>query len=285
MMKLTTSLLATLALAFAVPHAAHADDDDQPMQPDYDSASPQTASPPTGAPTEMPPVPPQELPPPPSAQDNADVQDDGYEQPQQPVAIEQAQSSGQWVYTAQYGWVWMPYGNQYVSAQSGDYDDAYSYVYYPGNGWIWLASPWIGGWGPWPYFGHYGYGHYGWWHRPGFAFHGGYGGYHGHFGNGYGRGGGHVGYGHVGGGVRVGGGVSRPSYSGPHTGFATGQRGVSRPSYSGPRSIGTVRGGASISRSVGVSHAAPVTHAGGGGSFHGGGGGGGHGGGGHGGRR
>ena len=91
--------------------------------------------------------------------------------------------------------------------------------------------------------------------------------------------------GHVGGGVRVGGGVSRPSYSGPHTGFATGQRGVSRPSYSGPRSIGTVRGGASISRSVGVSHAAPVTHAGGGGSFHGGGGGGGHGGGGHGGRR
>ena len=277
-MKLTTSLLATLALALGVPHVAHADPDDQPMQPDYDSGSPQTASPPTGAPSEIPPAPPEELPPPPSEQENADAD----AQPQQPVAVDQAQASGQWVYTAQYGWVWMPYGNQYVAAPGGDYDDAYSYVYYPGNGWIWLASPWIGGWGPWPYFGHYGYGHFGWWRRPGFAFHGGYGGYRGHFGN-YGRGVGRGGYGRVGGGVRVGGHVGgRPSYAGPHAGFTTGgSRGFARPSYSaGPRSVGTVHSGGSIQRGGGG-----AVRSGGGGGFHGGGGGGGHGGGGHGGHR
>jgi len=60
------------------------------------------------------------------------------------------EAGGQWVYTGQYGWVYMPYGAQYVYTQSAG---AYAYVYYPTFGWRWLAAPWILGSGPHPYFG------------------------------------------------------------------------------------------------------------------------------------
>ena len=44
------------------------------------------------------------------------------------------------VYTSEYGWIWMPYGDQY--AYEGTANDAYpySYVYYPSYGWTWLAT-------------------------------------------------------------------------------------------------------------------------------------------------
>jgi len=78
---------------------------------------------------------------------------------------------GQWVYTDQYGWVWMPYADSYTYVpQDGD-GQPYEYVYYPTYGWTWVVAPWIWGWGPWPYFGVYGcasfgwYGH-GWWQYP-----------------------------------------------------------------------------------------------------------------------
>lgn len=113
-------------------------------------------------------------------------------------------SSGQWVYTSQYGWVWMPYGDQYVyepprsgSSQPSDADEdlayssewaappgsyvypqgtyvvdagayPYSYVYYPAYGWTWVISPWIWGVGPRPYFGAYGPRRYAWYSRPRF---------------------------------------------------------------------------------------------------------------------
>ena len=53
----------------------------------------------------------------------------------------------------QYGWIWMPYGDQYT--YEGTYYDAspYAYVYYPSYGWMWLTAPWIWGWGAYPYFG------------------------------------------------------------------------------------------------------------------------------------
>jgi hypothetical protein len=60
---------------------------------------------------------------------------------------------GQWVYTSQYGWVYMPYGQQYVSEGSGADMNAYEYVYYPGDGWRWVTAPWIYGWGPAPDYG------------------------------------------------------------------------------------------------------------------------------------
>jgi len=57
----------------------------------------------------QPPAPPQQPPAPP-------VEAQGQAQPevQQPVAAGQPAAGGQWVYTNDYGWIWMPYGNQYV---------------------------------------------------------------------------------------------------------------------------------------------------------------------------
>jgi hypothetical protein len=73
------------------------------------------------------------------------------------------------VHTAQYGWVYMPYGDQYAHAHPGG-AYAYAYVYYPAFGWRWLAAPWIIGSGPYPYFGARGpfaYSWYGGLHRAG----------------------------------------------------------------------------------------------------------------------
>ncbi len=78
---------------------------------------------------------------------------------------------GQWVYTQQYGWVWMPYADAYTYAPPDGYGEPYMYVFYPTHGWTWVVAPWVWGWGPWPYFGPWGsfrfawYGH-GWWRYP-----------------------------------------------------------------------------------------------------------------------
>jgi hypothetical protein len=61
---------------------------------------------------------------------------------------------GQWVYTEQYGWLWMPYSEAYTYAPAGAVDP-YMYVYYPTVGWTWLVAPWVWGWGPSPFFGFY----------------------------------------------------------------------------------------------------------------------------------
>src|SRR4051812_25628130 len=63
---------------------------------------------PSDAPAQLPPAPPEQLPPPPEQQ----VQQAA---PQAaPQAFQQGPATGQWVYTQQYGWVWMPYGDQYT---------------------------------------------------------------------------------------------------------------------------------------------------------------------------
>jgi hypothetical protein len=120
-------------------------------------SAPQTedepASPPTAQPEETPPPAPSKVPPPPS-------------EPRPSVP------EGQWVYTAQYGWIWMPYADDYTYVPPYGYGAPYMYVYYPFYGWAWVDAPWVWGWGPWPYFGLYGslrfawYGH-GWWRHPG----------------------------------------------------------------------------------------------------------------------
>jgi hypothetical protein len=59
---------------------------------------------------------------------------------------------GQWVYTSQYGWLWMPYDNTYTYLPpEGGVPDMY--VYYPSVGWSWVVAPWIWGYGPVPYYG------------------------------------------------------------------------------------------------------------------------------------
>jgi hypothetical protein len=65
----------------------------------------------------------------------------------------EASGQGQWVWTTDYGWVWVP-------AEAMPYEvrgEPYVYLYRPTLGWTWFASPWgwdgpIGGWGyarPW----------------------------------------------------------------------------------------------------------------------------------------
>jgi len=142
-----------------------------------------------------------------------------------PVQAQQQAATGQWVYTQQYGWVWMPYGDQYIYSPENATGTVYpyEYVYAPAYGWEWVTAPWIWGWGPELYFGVRGPGHFRWYHGWGhgrvFAGHGGrapgfHGGFHGHVGGGH-VGGGRVGGGHFGGG-HFGGGHGGGGHGGRH---------------------------------------------------------------------
>jgi len=78
---------------------------------------PEPVQPPTAAPGELPPAPPAQPPAPP-------VQAEAQAPEQAQASIPQGQAAGgQWVYTSQYGWVYMPYGDQY--AYEGTANDAY----------------------------------------------------------------------------------------------------------------------------------------------------------------
>jgi len=107
----------------------------------------QVLEPSTPAPTQPPPPSPRQIPNPPAS-------------PAQVPAP--TQPTGQWVYTDQYGWVWMPYGNQYTNVPA-DGTAPNMYVYYPAQGWCWMAAPWVWGWGPMPFFGVLGPVRFGWW--------------------------------------------------------------------------------------------------------------------------
>ena len=183
-------------------------------------------------------------------------------QPEQPAAP--AGQSGQWVYTDQYGWVWIPYSREYTYVGTEGYP--YSYCYYPSYGWMWLYSPWVFGWGPGPYWGVYGRGYFAWYSHPWFARPGYYprGGYYGGF-----RAGAPVRAGYYRGGA-VGGGGYRGSAGGAggyRGGYGAG-RSYASPTYHGsggyraPSSPGGGGGG----------YRAPASSGFHGGGFHGGGG-------------
>jgi hypothetical protein len=117
----------------------------------YAAAEP---TPDSSAPNWTPPAPPAETPAAPQAQPAAPV------------------PPGQWVYTQQYGWIWMPYADAYTHVPADGWGAPYAYVYYPAySAWTWVAAPWVWGYGPWPVFGAFGparfawYGH-GWWRSP-----------------------------------------------------------------------------------------------------------------------
>jgi hypothetical protein len=132
-----------IAAATTVGSAAMAQ---EPAAPDYQVAG----QPP--APMPQPPPPPQAAP---------------YDYAPAPEAVAPAPGpSGQWVYTNQYGWVWMPYGANYTYVPGGNV--AYSYAFYPHFGWRWISSPWVLGFGPSPYWGRPGPVHFAWYGRPSF---------------------------------------------------------------------------------------------------------------------
>src|SRR5439155_187549 len=82
--------------------------------------------------------------------------------PAPPPALAAPQQTGPRVYTNQYGWVWMPYGQQYVDEGTYGASSPYQYVYCVGLGWSWVAAPWLWGWGAYPYFGVWGPSHFAW---------------------------------------------------------------------------------------------------------------------------
>jgi outer membrane lipoprotein SlyB len=116
-------------------------------------SSEEAAAPASPAPGEPPP-PPSAVPPPPAMA-----------APSTPTAPPAAVPSGQWTYTQQYGWIWMPYGGVYTFTPDYENGDPYMYVYYPRHGWVWVAAPWLWGWGPRPYFGPAGPSHFAWYGR------------------------------------------------------------------------------------------------------------------------
>jgi hypothetical protein len=100
-----------------------------------------------------------------------------------PAAEPQASAvpSGQWVYTSQYGWLWIPHGQQYTYVQSDLQVYPDQYVYYPAYGWRWVVAPWVFGYGPAPYWGAWGPRYFAWYAHPWFRVGGywGWGGYRG----------------------------------------------------------------------------------------------------------
>ena len=143
------------------PLVASAQSAGAPPPPPDDAQDVDMARPPGAEPDAQPPPPPSIPPEPPQASPDDQVgilQGDSapaYAQPQAAPA-----PAGQWVFTAQYGWVFMPYGQQYVDA------GAYQYVFSVRVGWSWVSAPWLWGSGASPWFGRLGPSHFVWYRRP-----------------------------------------------------------------------------------------------------------------------
>jgi hypothetical protein len=83
---------------------------------------------------------------------------------------------GQWVWTSQYGWVWMPFASSYTYAPA-DGSTPLMYLYGPAVGWSWVMAPWVWGAGPWPWFAYGGPARYGWYGHAAYGYGYGHGGY------------------------------------------------------------------------------------------------------------
>jgi hypothetical protein len=150
---LSGACLLSLGLAL-LPGPARAED----PAPQPTAAAPEQAPPPPPPPEELPTPPPEVSAPPESAAPSSEPE-------QQPAAAPAV--DGQWVYTNQYGWVWMPYSQAYTYVPNEGYPAMY--LYGPTLGWRWVAAPWVLGWGPAPYWGASGRAHFGWYAHPWFA--------------------------------------------------------------------------------------------------------------------
>jgi hypothetical protein len=141
------------------------------------SAEPNTPPPPPeAAPTEAPPPPAPAAEAPPTQPAPAPAVPPPAAAPQ-PAGV----PAGQWVETQQYGWLWIPYGQQYTYVPADPQVFPDQYVYYPAYGWRWVISPWVYGYGPQPYWGVRGVRVFAWYAHPWFRVGGywGWGGYRG----------------------------------------------------------------------------------------------------------
>ena len=139
---------------------------DPPAAPPQPPAQLDQAQPPGPPPENLPPAPAFAAPPPPSAQPIELHQ----QQPPTSAAPPQAPTpppAGQWVYTQQYGWLWMPYDQRYTYVVDSS-ALAYEYAYYPAYGWGWVVAPWILGFGSVPHWGTFGPGRFAWYAHPWF---------------------------------------------------------------------------------------------------------------------
>ena len=145
-----------------------------------------------------------------------------------PATAQSASPTGQWVYTSQYGWLWMPYAEQYTYVPSDPQVYPDMYVYYPVYGWRWVVAPWVYGYGPAPYWGIWGPHYFVWYSHPWFRV-GGYWGWGGYHGWGYYHGwiGPHYWGAHGWGGAPV---YYRTGVGGPHPGYAM-RPAPARPAY------------------------------------------------------
>jgi len=162
-MRLLSSLVLFLALAPVVAAAQGA----EPPPPPPPDAMPVQGAPPQEAQPEAPP------PPPPPATSAVP--------PGAAPAPVGAPPAGQWAYTNQYGWLWMPYGQPYTYIPPDTQTFPEAYVYYPVYGWRWVVAPWVYGYGPVPYWGAPGIRPFAWYAHPWFRVGGywGWGGYRG----------------------------------------------------------------------------------------------------------
>jgi hypothetical protein len=76
--------------------------------------------------------------------------------------------AGQWVDTSQYGWLWIPYGQEYTYVPADPQVFPDQYAYYPVYGWRWVVAPWVYGYGPQPQWGVAGVRLYAWYAHPWF---------------------------------------------------------------------------------------------------------------------
>jgi hypothetical protein len=135
----------TVALLFAASAEAQTTQATPPGPPP--STTPVPVAPPAPPPTVAPTMPAAPSPPP----------------PEQDVAgtAPEPSTQGEWAYTDQYGWIWVPYADNFVNVPSGGAVPQ-MYVYQPSVGWTWVLAPWVWGLGPQPYLV-VGPGRFAWW--------------------------------------------------------------------------------------------------------------------------
>jgi hypothetical protein len=166
-MTMNTPIRTLAAIALINSSPAFAAQDSNPQAGRGDAAAPTSA-----APTQAPPIPEANPGAPTAAAPSSTAP---------PATAPQALGTlapGQWSYTSQYGWVYLPYAQNYTYVNP-DGSVAYEYAYYPARGWAWIEAPWVLGWGPHPYWGYYGYRRFAWyahpWFRAGGYYRGGFG--------------------------------------------------------------------------------------------------------------
>jgi hypothetical protein len=124
-----------------------------PLAAAAQGVAPENVPPPPGIDLQAPPPPPETFVSPPQVAPSV---------PPPAAVAAPAPVDGQWVSTAQYGWIWMPYGDRYTYLPAGGVAPD-MYVYYPAFGWRWVVAPWVWGLGPQPYSGVRGVVRFAWW--------------------------------------------------------------------------------------------------------------------------